>query len=204
MKDQIVEWAKELQSIAQAGLYYGKDAYDGERYQRVRDIAAEMMLTRADIPAEKIKGLFCADSGYQTPKIDTRAAIFEDGKILLVREKTGEWTLPGGWCEYNLSPAENTVKEAKEEAGLDVEPMRLIAVQDREKHNMPPHAFHIIKVFFLCRVIGGAFAENIETTASGWFALDALPLLSQDRSTQEQVKMCFDAYRDENWKAQFD
>ena len=204
MKDQIVAWAAELQSIAQAGLYYGKDVYDAERYQRVRDIAAEMMLLRADVPAEKIKGLFCADAGYQTPKIDTRAAIFQDGKILLVREKNGEWTLPGGWCEYNLSPAENTVKEAKEEAGLDVRAERLIAVQDREKHNSSPHAFHIIKIFFLCRAIGGAFAENTETTESGYFSPDSLPLLSQDRSSEEQVKMCFDAYRDENWTARFD
>ena len=73
--DQIVEWSKELQSLAQAGLYYGHDIYDKERYQRIREIAAEMILTRTDVPAEKIKGLFCGDEGYQTPKVDTRAAI---------------------------------------------------------------------------------------------------------------------------------
>ena len=117
--DQIVEWAKELQSLAQAGLFYGHDVYDKERYQRIREIAAEMMLMRADVPAEKITGLFCGDEGYQTPKVDTRAAIFRDGKILLVCEK-GSWSMPGGWCEYNLSPAENVIKETKEEAGLDV------------------------------------------------------------------------------------
>ena len=67
--------------------------------------------------AEKITGLFCGDEGYQTPKVDTRAAIFRDGKILLVCEK-GKWSMPGGWCEFNLSPAENTIKETKEEAGF--------------------------------------------------------------------------------------
>ena len=41
-KDQIVEWAKELQSLAQAGLFYGHDIYDKERYQRIREISAEM------------------------------------------------------------------------------------------------------------------------------------------------------------------
>lgn len=92
--DQIIEWAKELQSLAQAGLFYGHDIYDKERYQRIREISAEMMLTRADIPVEKIKGLFCGDEGYQTPKLDTRAAIFSDEKILLVCEK-GKWSLPG-------------------------------------------------------------------------------------------------------------
>lgn len=34
---------------------------------------------------------------YQTPKIDSRAAIFQDNKILLVKEKDGTWSLPGGW-----------------------------------------------------------------------------------------------------------
>lgn len=63
--DKVLEWAKELQSLAQAGLFYGHDVYDKERYQRIREIAAEMMLTRTDIPAEKIHGLFCNDVGYQ-------------------------------------------------------------------------------------------------------------------------------------------
>ena len=74
--DQIVEWAKELQSLAQAGLFYGRDVFDRERYQRIRDISGEMMAARTGIPAEKIADLFCGDVGYQTPKIDTRAAIF--------------------------------------------------------------------------------------------------------------------------------
>ena len=56
--DQIVEWAKELQSLAQAGLFYGHDIYDKERYQRIREIAAEMLLMKTNVSAEKISGLF--------------------------------------------------------------------------------------------------------------------------------------------------
>ena len=126
--DRIVEWAKELQSLAQAGLFYGHDEFDKERYQRIRDIAAEMMTERVDLPLEKIRGLFCDGVGYQTPKVDTRAAIFSNDKILLVRERSGRWSMPGGWCDYNMSPAENTIKEAKEEAGLEIAIDRLIAV----------------------------------------------------------------------------
>lgn len=137
MSDKIVEWAKELQSLAQAGLFYGKDAFDRERYQRIREIAAEMVAMRTEIPVEKVMGLFCGDTGYQTPKVDTRAAIVQDGKILLVCEKDEKWSMPGGWCEYNLSPADNTIKEVKEEAGLDVVIQKVISVQDREKHNRP-------------------------------------------------------------------
>ena len=201
--DQIVEWAKELQSLAQAGLFYGHDVYDKERYQRIREIAAEMMLMRTDVPVEKISGLFCGDVGYQTPKVDTRAAIFRGGKILLVCEK-GKWSMPGGWCEFNLSPADNTIKEVKEEAGLDVAISKVIAVQDRDKHNPPPYAYGVVKIFYLCELLGGRFTENIETSESRYFPLEELPPLAEEKCNEEQVRMCFDAYRAENWIVQFD
>ncbi len=205
MKNQITEWARELQSLAQAGLYYGRDVFDRERYERIRQIAAEMMAEQTNLPLEKVKDLFCADSGYQTPKIDTRSAIFEDGKILLVRERTGKWALPGGWCEYNLSPAENAVKEAREEAGLETEPVRLIAVQDRKKHNRPEYVYDVVKIFILCRKTGGEFKNNTETTGSEYFAEGDLPApLAEEKTTREQIRMCFEASKDENWRVQFD
>ena len=201
--DQIIEWAKELQSLAQAGLFYGHDVYDKERYQRIREIAAEMMLMKTDVPVEKISGLFCGDVGYQTPKVDTRAAIFQDGKILLVCEK-GKWSMPGGWCEFNLSPANNAIKEVKEESGLDVNISKVIAVQDRDKHNPPPYAYGVVKIFYLCEILGGSFSENIETSESRFFSLDELPLLAGEKCNEEQIRMCFDAYQSENWIVQFD
>jgi len=97
-----LEWAVELQSLAQAGLTYGKDVYDKDRYQRIRDISADMLAYKTDFSSEKVKSLFCNETGYQTPKLDTRAAIFDNGKILLVRENSGKWSLPGGWVDVNL------------------------------------------------------------------------------------------------------
>lgn len=138
MEDRIIQWASELQSMAQAGLYYSENPFDRERYQRIREIAAEMLAERTGLPLEKVTDLFCGGVGYQTPKVDTRGAVFQDGRILLVRERDGRWAIPGGWCEYNLSPADNTVKELKEEAGVDAAVRSLIAVQDRDKHNQPP------------------------------------------------------------------
>ena len=138
---QWIDLIVELQSLAQAGLTYGKDVYDKERYERIRDISAEMMAELSGVPVEKVKDLFCNETGYQTPKIDTRAAIFKDGKILLVHENNGTWSLPGGWCDVNVSVTENTIKEVKEEAGLDVSVKSVIAVQDREKHNLPVYAY---------------------------------------------------------------
>lgn len=199
-----LQWAVELQSIAQAGLFYGKDEFDKERYERIREIAAEMISHKSGISKEVVSDLFCNEIGYQTPKLDTRAAIFQDNKILLVKEKNGTWSLPGGWVDVNISVMENTIKEVKEEAGLDVSTELIIAVQDREKHNLPIYAYKVCKIFVLCTVIGGSFAVNTETTESKYFGMDELPLLAEEKNNAEQIKMCFDAYYADQWKTLFD
>lgn len=199
-----LQWAVELQSLAQAGLFYGKDKYDLERYERIREISAEMLSFQSDIPLEKVKDLFCGDVGYQTPKIDTRAAIFKEGKILLVHEANGTWALPGGWVDVNVAVMENTVKEVKEEAGLDVTVKRIIAVQDREKHNLPIYAYRVCKIFMQCEVTGGGFAPNIETTGFDYFGMDELPCLAEEKCNREQIEMCFRAMRSETWEALYD
>ena len=207
MKDHTtpwLDWAVELQALAQAGLHYGASLYDRQRYQRIRDIAAEMVARQGDIPLEKARDLFCCETGYQTPKLDTRAAIFQDGKILLVRENDGRWSLPGGWVDVDVSVRENVLKEVREEAGLEVTADTVIAVQDREKHNRPVYAWKVCKIFVLCSLVGGCFVPNIETTESGYFSLEDLPPLAEEKNNREQVEMCFAAYRDKNWKTLMD
>ncbi len=202
-----LQWAIELQSIAQCGLAYNPEVYDKERYERLRDIAAEMLSHQADFPIEKVKELFCQDTGYQTPKIDTRAAIFDETgeKILLVLEKDGRWSLPGGWCDVLESVKSNTIKEVKEEAGLDIIPTRLIAVHDRNKHNPPPFAYGVCKVFLLCKKLGGKFEENSETLGYEYFTLDALPSpLAESKCTASQIELCFQAANDPLWEVVFD
>ena len=203
--DQIANWAMDLQSLAQAGLHYGHDVFDRERYEEIRRIANEMMSARTGIPEEELKTLFLGDEGYQTPKIDTRAAIFKDNRILLVREKkTQEWSLPGGWNDYDQTTAQNCVKEAREEAGRIVEPIKIIAVQDRNHHNKPVIATNITKIFYLCKEISGKFTPNDETDACDYFNLDNLPKLSLGRNTKEQIAMCFDANNDPDWNTKFE
>lgn len=199
-----VQWAVELQSLAQAGLTYGKDAFDLQRYQRIRDISAQMMSHMTEIPLDRVKDLFCGDRGYQTPKLDTRAAIFEDGKILLVQERDGRWSLPGGWVDMDISVGENVVKEVREEAGLTVTAEKVIAIQDRAKHNLPVYAYGVCKVFVQCAAVGGAFEENLETTGSGYFSLEELPELAEEKNTKEQIALCFQAYHAENWNTLLD
>lgn len=199
-----LDWAVELQGLAQAGLYYGKDVFDRERYARIREIAAEMVSHQSELPLERVKDLFCNETGYQTPKLDTRAAIVQNGKLLLVRETDGRWSLPGGWCDVNVSVGENAVKEVREEAGLDVVAERLIAVQDRARHNLPRYAYGVCKVFVQCRVLGGQFRPNAETTESRWFGPEELPELAEEKNTAEQLALCFQACQTEHWETLFD
>ena len=200
-----LKWAIEIQSLAQAGLAYTQNVYDIERYERLREISAEMIAEKSDISLEKVKDLFCNETGYQTPKLDTRAAIFQDDKILLTHEKNGTWSLPGGWVDVLESAKSNTIKEVKEETGLDVEAVKLIALQDRNKHNKPVYAYGVWKVFVLCKRIGGEFIENIETTEIQYFGLNELPdNLAEEKCTKEQIEMCFKAKEDANWQVQFD
>ncbi len=199
-----LRWAVEIQSLAQSGLAYTNNVYDIERYERLREISAEILSEKTDISTEKIKEIFCNEQGYQTPKLDTRAAIFRDDKILLVHENNGTWSLPGGWVDVLESIKSNTIKEVKEETGLDVETQKIIAIQDRNKHNIPTYAYGVCKVFVLCNVTGGHFEKNIETTEMDYFSLDNLPDLAEEKCNKEQIEMCFKAYSNENWQVQFD
>jgi hypothetical protein len=97
MKEKWLEWATRLQSIAQAGLTFGENQYDLDRYQEIRDLSVEILHEYTDISYEKIKDLFASETGYQTPKVDIRASVFKNDRILMVREKIdGSWSLPGG------------------------------------------------------------------------------------------------------------
>jgi ADP-ribose pyrophosphatase YjhB (NUDIX family) len=201
--DLLIKLAMELQSIAQNGLTYTKDQYDKERFERVREISALILSMKTGFPIEKVKDVFCSETGYQTPKIETRAAMFNKNKILLVKEQE-KWSLPGGWVDYNETIASSTIKEVKEEAGLDIIPIRIIAIQNRNDHNFPKFAYGICKVFMLCSITSGSFQPNTETTESGFFSLDELPILDESKTIYNQVQMCFKSFSSEKWEVVFD
>ena len=203
--NQWLEWAKELQFLSQCALAYCKDKYDIERFERIREISAEMAASIADLPVEKVKDLFCADAGYQTAKMDTRAAVYRNGKLLLVQEADGSWTLPGGWLDYDRTVRENTIKEVREEAGMQVRPLRLIALHEHNHRNPTRYTFNICSAFVLCKYLSGEFKPNLETVACGFFGPDELPSpLALGKTTPEQIEMCFRAAADEHWQTEYD
>ena len=125
--DEYLKLIVRLQALSQNGLAYVNNEFDKERYEEIRDIACQLMEYKTDLPFEKIKDLFGSEQGYQTPKIDTRAAIFKDNKILLVHENNDTWALPGGWCDTLESIKSNTIKEVNEKTGLDVDAIRTVS-----------------------------------------------------------------------------
>jgi ADP-ribose pyrophosphatase YjhB (NUDIX family) len=194
MEPKWLVWAREIQAMAQTGLTFTKDAYDQERYERLRQLAAEMMGQSAGIDMKVIKDLFAEQTGYATPKIDVRGAVFKDSKILLVQERSdpGRWTIPGGWADVNRSPRECVVSEVREEAGLEVSPVKLAAVYDRARHpHTPPYPFHVYKMFFICEIIGGVPSPGMETEAVAFFDADHLPDLSVNRVLRYQIHRMF-------------
>ncbi len=205
---QWYKWAKEIQAIGQIGLTYCTNIFDIERFERLRQMSCEMLSTMTDEPLQKVRDVICMDKGYITPKIDTRAAIFnKQGQILLVKEaKNNLWSLPGGWCDEDLSIFENTKKEAREEAGMLVTPVKLAAFLDKDKWNKSSQPFHILAAFTICYEGEGEFVKNSETLERRFYNLEDIDesWLRLGTTTLPQIKLCFDAYHSEHWSPVID
>src|SRR5262245_58036004 len=199
-----VNWVRRLQSIAQNGRNYCKNEFDLQRYQQVEDIAAEIAAKYADGELETIVAMFKHETGPSTPKIDVRAAVISEDKILLVKERGDGWTLPGGWVDPGESPSEAAVRETKEESGYDVNAARLMAIYDRDRHAHPPCPFHVYKLIFLCNLVGGLAKTSLETEAACFFGEDEIPALSESRVLPSQVKRAFAFARDPSLPPDFD
>lgn len=205
MEPKWQEWAKELQAIAQAGLTYSKDVYDLERFEVIRDISVEMIAQQTGMDKMIIKDLFASETGYATPKVDIRAVIFRDNKLLMVQENSdGNWALPGGWADIGLTPSEVAVKEVKEESGFEVRATKLLGVLDKKCHPHPPSAYHVYKLFIQCEIIGGEAVSGVETNRVEFFAEDELPVLSVGRNTESQIKAIFQLRHNNDDKVLFD
>ena len=159
-------------------------------------------------PADELAVELGRDSGYATPKIDVRGAVFDDHEcVLLMRERSdGGWSLPGGWADPGEAPSAAVTREIAEETGYHSMAVKLIACWDRElQDNLPPLPVHVYKLFFLCRREGVVQPPAaLETLEVGWFDLDRLPPLSLGRVNHRQIRRALAHHRDPSQPSEFD
>ncbi|CAI9120290.1 NUDIX hydrolase [Brytella acorum] len=203
-----LRFAREMQAIAQSGLAFSRDVYDRERYVQLRDLASHMMSAHVDAAPERITRFFTAETGYATPKVDVRVALFNpQGQVLMVREKIdeGRWTFPGGWADVNLTPAQNALKELREESGFEGRILKLAAVWDRNSQGHDPDVFSIVKLFFVGVLTGGEARESAETSGVGWFHKVKIPLnISTARILPHQVVRMFEHWENPGLPTDFE
>ena len=190
-----IDWVEKIRAIAQTGIAYSEGderaKFDLERYHQLRTIAHEMTALLTEAPRSKVDNYFLPDKGYTTPKLDLRAGVFEDGKILLVKERSdGCWALPGGWADVCEPPSAGVEREVLEESGYRARARKLVAVRDVHRHAYHPrNPHHIYKMLFLCQLEGGEARSNIEISDIDFFPLDQLPELSGGRTIAEDIHL---------------
>ncbi len=206
----IPEWlkiARELHAIAQSGLTYCKNEFDLERYRRLQEMSAEIITRQSTLTLEEVQESFAMQPGYISPKIDVRAAVIREGKILLVKEYSdGHWSLPGGWADVGDTPSQAIIREVREESGFDVQIESVVGIYDANrvpnKKWMP--FYHAYKLLFLCSVTGGAAQTSHETPDVGFFAPDDLPPLSIYRTNTSHIADAFAQAKNGQQKTIFD
>ncbi len=200
-----LEWAREVQALAQTGNHYAVNDYQRERYLRLMDIAAEIISEHTGLAFEPLSETFRAQIGYATPRVDTRGAVFRDGKLLLVRERDdNRWSMPGGWADVGDVPSQSAEREVWEEAGVRVKARKVIGIYDANRVK-PLELFHAFKIVFLCDLIEGEVHPSQETSEVAFFGPDEIPsALSGERTLPRQVQDAFAALADPDCPTVFD
>ncbi|TVM33292.1 NUDIX hydrolase [Oceanidesulfovibrio marinus] len=178
-----LEWAREMQAMAQTGLTYAKSHYDEALFKRFMEIAAEMTAMNSQLDRATVEEVFLLQPGYATVKVDVRGAVIREGKVLLVQERMDEkWCLPGGWADVGEYPSCMVEREIFEESGVRARARRLVGLYDANRKGRPMEFFHAYKAVFLCKDLGGEPHSSDETLDAAFFDFDDLPTLSENRT----------------------
>lgn len=189
IQTQWIAWARRIQAIAQSGRAYTTNPYDLERYDQLQHLASEILATITTTPLAEVLATFEMQTGYATPKVDVRGAIVRDGQILLVQERADQrWCLPGGWADVGNTPVEMVAREVLEESGLSVTPTKLVGIFDANRTQSPLTFFHAYKLIFLCTATSGELQPSTETLQAAFFSFDALPELSEQRTSKSHLQ----------------
>jgi ADP-ribose pyrophosphatase YjhB (NUDIX family) len=200
-----LEWAREIQALSQTGQAFTKSHYDRLSFERLEMIAAEIVAEHSALGAAEAARVFSLEPGYATPKVDVRAAVVQDGRILLVREAAdGKWAMPGGWADVGDRPSETAERETREESGFEVRARKLVGAFDANRGAKASMFFHAVKLVFLCDLLGGDARPSSETLEVGFFDFDDLPPLSEQRTNRRHLDEVRAHLRDPLRPAAFD
>ena len=177
MSDKVLEFIKKVQSISQIGLSFSTDPYAIDNYNELKELSLEMLHSYTGLPKAECD-------------------LYKDGKVLLVKEKdSGEWSLPGGWCDIDCTPKQTAIKETFEESGYVIECPKLLAVFDRRNYTQKS-IYDVYCLYFQGTVVSGEAKCNHETSEVAWFELDNLPVLSRKNSIEE-IKKAYKVYAEQ-------
>ncbi|MEO6999414.1 MAG: NUDIX hydrolase N-terminal domain-containing protein [Terracoccus sp.] len=206
--EQVRRTAIAMTALSQSGLFYAVNDYDTDRYRKLGALAAELLASVTDQPAEHWQLELGRDTGYVTPKVDVRGALVDaDDRILLMRERSdNRWSLPGGWADPLDTPSRAVEREMAEETGYGARAVKLVGCWDRDTQgHLPKLPFSIYKLFFLCEPTGDVRPPDaLETLEIGWFGIAELPVLSEGRISERQLRRILAHHRDRSLPTEFD
>jgi ADP-ribose pyrophosphatase YjhB (NUDIX family) len=202
-----LEDIKRLKTIADLGLLYCTNDFDKERYLELQEMSFRMLQQLSDTSLAQLKALFAEVTEYPTVKVDIRALVLSDDlqQVLLVQEGSdGRWAIPGGWADIGFSPREILVKEVQEETGLQVAPLRLLAIFDKKMHPHPTHLHYVYKLVFHCRAVSAELQKGFDVLDARFFDINTLPELSEDRILKSQIQLAYQKVLAEDRDVYFD
>ena len=182
---ELYDYILKIQSIAKIGLVFSKDPYAITNYQQINDLTLEMMEKLLEIEFHK-PNYFSRDI-YPTPSVSVRALILNKNKdqILMVREaNSGTYSFPGGWADLYDSPGQTAINESSQEAGADIEIVRLVGVLNRTPFKSGVHVPEYL-IVFEAKLKGDLHEHEYETDDVRWFSIDNLPTMSRKVAKEE-------------------
>jgi 8-oxo-dGTP pyrophosphatase MutT (NUDIX family) len=198
-------WAREIEAISQTGLHYAENEFDKQRYTRLMQLSSEIVENYSSLNTDQLMTVFTSQLGYATPKVDVRAAVFQQDKLLMVQERSdGGWTLPGGWADVGDIPSRSAERETWEEAGYRVKAQRIIGVYDANRTG-PLELFHAYKLIYLCDLVDGSPRPSYETSDVAFFGRNEIPKrFSGERTRPRHIRDAFAIFENPNAPAFFD
>ena len=192
---ELYDYILKIQSIAKIGLVFSKDPYAITNYQQINDLTLEMLEKLMEMEFHR-PNYFSRDI-YPTPSVSVRAVILNEkrSKILMVREaNSGTYSFPGGWADLYDSAGQTAINESSQEAGADIELVRLVGVLNRTPFKTSVSTPEYL-VVFEAKLKGELHEHEYETDDVAWFDINNLPPLSR-KVMREEIDRIINAIKE--------